>query len=138
MSKKISVSRQMTRNVIVANTANKFNQVMEFFTDFNIQHLPIVENDRLIGILSINDVMKYIGKKLRAGSASNLASLDAEFDIKEVMTANPVCVSPDDDFSKVVEILSAGKFQSVPVVEEGVIVGIITNKDVVRVYQETN
>ena len=111
---------------------------MEFFTDFNIQHLPIVENDRLIGILSINDVMKYIGKKLRAGSAFNLASLDAVFDIKEVMTANPVCVSPDDDFSKVVEILSAGKFQSVPVVEEGVIVGIITNKDVVRVYQETN
>ena len=136
MSKKLPVISMMTPNVIVANTETKFDKIIDFFDLYNIQHLPVAEGDRLIGILSINDIMKYIAKKLKSGSAMNMASLNATFDVKEVMTVNPVCVAPDDDFSKVVEILSQGKFQSVPVVKEGLIVGIITNKDVVKVFEE--
>jgi len=137
MAKRIPVSDIMTPNVIVANTNTPFNQIIDFFDLYNIQHLPVAESDQLIGILSINDIMKYIGKKLKAGVAMNMASLDATFDIKEVMTVNPICVAPDDDFSNVIEILAMGKFQSVPVVKQGLIVGIITNKDVVKVYDQT-
>ena len=136
MSKKISVGSVMTPNVIVASVDTKFTSIEEFFDNYNIQHLPVAEGDRLIGIVSINDIMKYIFKKLKSGAAFNQASLLATFDLKEIMTINPVCVHPDDDFSKVVDILAQGKFQSVPVVRDGLIVGIITNKDVVRVYQQ--
>ena len=136
MAKKILISEVMTPNVIVANTSTPFNQIVDFFDLYNIQHLPVAENDRLIGILSINDIMKYIGKKLKVGIAMNMAFLTSTFDIKEVMTVNPVCVAPDADFSEVVEILAMGKFQSVPVVKNGLIVGIITNKDVVKVYDQ--
>jgi len=136
MATKIPVSSLMTPRVIVANTNTKFDEIVDFFDLYNIQHLPVAEGDRLIGIVSINDIMKYLAKKLKSGTAFNLPSLVATFDIKDVMTTNPVCVSPDDDFSKVVELLAEGKFQSVPVVENGLIVGIITNKDVVKAYDE--
>ena len=126
----------MTPHVIVANVNTRFAEIEEFFDNYNIQHLPVAEGDRLIGIVSINDMMKYIFKKLKSGTAFNQASLAATFDLKEIMTTNPVCVNPDDDFSKVVDILAQGKFQSVPVVKDGLIVGIITNKDVVRAYQQ--
>ena len=132
MAKKIKVLDIMTPNVIVANTTTPFDQIIDFFDLYNIQHLPVAENDRLIGILSINDIMKYMVKKLKSGAAMNMASLLVTFDIKEVMTVNPVCVTPDSDFSEVIEILATGKFQSVPVVKEGLIVGIITNKDIVK------
>ena len=132
MAKKIKVLDIMTPNVIVANTTTPFDQIIDFFDLYNIQHLPVAENDRLIGILSINDIMKYMVKKLKSGAAMNMASLLVTFDIKEVMTVNPVCVTPDSDFSEVIESLATGKFQSVPVVKEGLIVGIITNKDIVK------
>ncbi len=136
MAKKIPVSQLMTQKVIVANTTTKFSDIIEFFDLYKIQHLPVAENDQLIGIVSINDIMKFLSTKLMAGNAMNLASLNATFNIKEVMTLNPVSVNPDDDFSKVVEILSMGKFQSVPVVKDGLLVGIVTNKDVVKIYGE--
>lgn len=136
MVKRVPVSHLMTQKVIVASTTTKFSDILDFFDLFKIQHLPVAENDKLIGIISINDVMRYLSTKLKAGTAMNLAWLNATFDIKDVMTVNPVCVEPNDDFQEVVKILATGKFQSVPVVKNGLIVGIVTNKDVVKVYQQ--
>ena len=135
MNRKMQVAGMMTPNVIVANIGTKFDQIVDFFNSHNIQHLPVTDGDRLVGILSINDITKYLLGKLKTGIAFNLASLMASFDVREVMTKDPVSVKPDDDFSSVVKLLAGGKFQSVPVVKDGLIVGIITNKDVVRAYQ---
>jgi CBS domain-containing protein len=55
--------------------------------------------------------------------------------VEDVMTPEPVCVTPDTSQKKVLEILGEGKFHAVPVVEDGNVVGIITNKDIARVYQ---
>lgn len=132
MSSKLIASEVMTPNVIVANTTTPFNQIIEFFDLYGIQHLPVAENDRLIGIVSATDILRYLSKKLQAGTAMSLASLNAQFNIKDVMTLNPVSVSPDADYKEAVAILAQGKFQSVPVVKDGLILGIITNKDVVR------
>lgn len=132
MSSKLSASEVMTSNVIVANTTTPFNQIIEFFDLYGIQHLPVAENDRLIGIVSVTDILRFLSKKLQSGNAMNLASITAQFNIKDVMTLDPISVSPDADYKEAIAILAQGKFQSVPVVKDGLILGIITNKDVVR------
>jgi CBS domain-containing protein len=48
------------------------------------------------------------------------------------MTENPVTVHSDDNIEAVIAILSTSSFQSVPVVNEGNLVGIITNNDLVK------
>jgi acetoin utilization protein AcuB len=135
MSKKLKASGIMTRMVVVANTANKFGQVMEFFSKHNVQHLPVTSGDELVGIISLKDMNNYLQQKLAAGGAMNMGTLDASFNLSEVMTPKPVRVDVDDTFEKVVEILGEGKFQALPVVKDGLIHGIITNKDVVRIYK---
>ena len=50
------------------------------------------------------------------------------------MTADPITVEPNSSQKDVLEILAEGKFQAVPVVSEGIILGIITNKDITRIY----
>lgn len=132
MSSKLSASEVMTSNVIVANTTTPFNQIIEFFDLYGIQHLPVAENDRLIGIVSVTDILRFLSKKLQSGNAMNLASITAQFNIKDVMTLDPISISPDADYKEAIAILAQGKFQSVPVVKDGLILGIITNKDVVR------
>lgn len=124
----------MTQNVIVGGKSNTFSQLLGFFTSYKIQHLPIVDGDDLIGILTVNDMLRFINAKVSEGRAFNMTVLNDLFNVENVMTPNPVSVSPDDPQSMVLDILGEGKFQAVPVVEEGKLVGIITNKDIARIY----
>jgi CBS domain-containing protein len=47
--------------------------------------------------------------------------LEKEFNLKQYMTPNPTVLSPKDTVQHAVEILADGKFQALPVVEDGVI-----------------
>lgn len=125
----------MTLNVIVGGKGNNFQQFVDFFTNYKIQHLPIVDNDQLVGILSVNDMLKFIASICKSGKSFSMEDLNSEFHIEKVMTENPVTVGPDDSQRKILDILGEGKFQAVPVVEHNRVVGIITNKDIARIYQ---
>ena len=131
---KRNASDFMTGNVIVACVNNTFDQVMEFFTRHKIQHLPVAEGTRLIGIISIKDMLTFMQDYLAGSGDVSKAALNAAFSIEKVMTANPTTVSPDTPQKDILEILAAGKFQAVPVVKGGDLVGIITNKDITRLY----
>ena len=122
----------MTKSVIVANVNNTFTQVMRFFTEYRIQHLPVTADDILIGIISVNDMSSFVFKQLKTGKAMDSAALDAAFKLDEVMTPHPISITPDDTAFRVVEILSEGKFQALPVTKDGLIQGIVTTKDLMR------
>ena len=124
----------MTGQVIVANVNNTFDQVMEFFTKHKIQHLPVASDQRLIGIISIKDMLRYINESLESGESFTRDSLKSGFHIDKVMTPNPIAVQRTAPQKEVLEILSTVKFQAVPVLEGNEIVGIITNKDITRLY----
>ena len=53
------VSSHMTRNVVSAPKTMSVNAVMEEMTRGRFRHIPVVQNGRLGGIISIGDVVKY-------------------------------------------------------------------------------
>jgi acetoin utilization protein AcuB len=135
MTNNIKVSEIMTKSVIVAGVSNTFEQVMSFFTEFNIQHLPVTDGGLLVGVISVKDMAAYVFKQAKAGGNVDLAALNENFKVRDVMTPNPVSVAPDDTAGKVVDILAQGKFQALPVAVNFEIQGIVTNKDLVRMLQ---
>jgi len=52
--------------------------------------------------------------------------------VRHRMTANPVTVSPQDTLAVAKEKMTAGKFRRLPVVQDGVLVGILTDRDILR------
>ena len=52
------VEHSMTADLIVGSPQESINTAMGLMTDHRIRHLPVVEQDRLIGIISIGDVVK--------------------------------------------------------------------------------
>lgn len=135
MTKNSPISGIMTKQVIVAHLDNKFSQLMEFFNTWQIQHMPITLGEQLIGIVSINDMLAFSYHRLSTGKAVSYSEMDAEFDMKQVMTQNPTTISPEDTIEEAFRILGEGKFQSLPVVDNGKLVGIVTNKDLVKNYR---
>lgn len=59
-SKDTPVDQIMTRQVIIADPATTVEVCMGLMTDRHIRHLPILDNDRLVGVISIGDVVKAI------------------------------------------------------------------------------
>ena len=57
---KIPVHKLMVRKVIVASADDEINSIMKSMTENRIRHIPVVEERRLIGIVSIGDVVKSL------------------------------------------------------------------------------
>ncbi|NJM56124.1 MAG: CBS domain-containing protein [Verrucomicrobiae bacterium] len=55
----LPVGECMTRNVVTCSEASTIDELMETMTQGRFRHLPVVENDKLVGIISIGDVVKY-------------------------------------------------------------------------------
>ncbi len=54
-----SVGDTMTKKVITCTEADSLGQLMESMTEGKFRHLPVVEGGRLVGIISIGDVVKW-------------------------------------------------------------------------------
>ena len=52
-------SRVMTRDVVTCDPDDSIDQVMETMTRGRFRHLPVVEQDQVIGVVSIGDVVKH-------------------------------------------------------------------------------
>lgn len=55
----LMVSEVMTRNVIACQETSEIDELMETMTNGRFRHLPVIEDDALVGIISIGDVVRY-------------------------------------------------------------------------------
>jgi CBS domain-containing protein len=84
----------------------------------------VLEDGRVIGIVSSGD--------LRAKGIDTESEEVGKMRIDAVYTADPVTVAPDDLLKTAAERMLQGKFGGLPVLEDGKLVGIITESDLVR------
>ena len=130
----------MTACPVVGNVSNKFSQVLRLFTEFPIHHLPIVDNnDKLIGIISSNDLPKVFLSLFNRPEAILMSTevVDNEIHLADLMTPNPVTISSTDPITKAMQIFAEKKFMALPVVDNGTLVGILSLKDVVAYLEYT-
>ena len=55
----------MTKNVITCNTKNTTEELLELMVKKHFRHIPVVENNKLIGIISTGDLVKDRTKRLK-------------------------------------------------------------------------
>src|SRR5690606_5798807 len=59
-SKEVKLSEVMTTNLITVSPDNSVESCMQIMTNTHIRHLPVMENQQLIGIISIGDFVKFV------------------------------------------------------------------------------
>ena len=124
----------MTRDIITISPDTSILEAGQLMVDRTIRRLPVVEDEALTGIVTYGDV--------RGARATVTGSLDiwelsyrlSKLTIREIMTPNPVTVSPDDTIGQAAQLMLNYMIGGLPVMDHnGRLVGIITESDIFRV-----
>jgi CBS domain-containing protein/anti-sigma regulatory factor (Ser/Thr protein kinase) len=121
LSYDLKVSETMTREVTTVSPDLQLSKVLEILRVGRISGVPVVVGDKLVGILSIEDIVIAMEK-------NDLAS-----PVSKYMSKPLYCVTTYDPVVKAIEVFSESRVGRLPVVDEhGKLAGIITKGDVTR------
>ncbi|HLO44398.1 MAG TPA: CBS domain-containing protein [Leadbetterella sp.] len=110
----------------VLPTATVF-EALEIMGSHNIGALLVMENEKLVGIFSERD---YARKGILQGRSAKTTT------IAEVMTSNVYTVESKMTTKDCMEIMNARKFRHLPVVDDNVVVGVLSVGDIVSAILE--
>ncbi|MFO7311919.1 MAG: CBS domain-containing protein [Bacillota bacterium] len=121
-----------TRNPVVVDPETSAPQARKLMEEHKIRRLPVVDKGKLVGIVTLSDLLKAAPSPATTLSVWELNYLLDRVKVKEIMTRDVVTTTPDADLKTVASIMAERKIGGLPVVENGKVVGIITESDVFR------
>jgi len=101
-----------------------------------LRHIPILEGDRLVGILTDRDVGRFAPSILVTLSPQDYNRVFEETSVAKVMTRKLVSTTPDAPLADAVELIYSQKLGCLPVLESDRLVGIITVVDMLRALHD--
>jgi CBS domain-containing protein len=123
----------MSREVATLKRNDQLSVADDIMRLARIRHLPVLDDDeaRLVGIVSQRDMFRgALARALGYGEHGQRKVLDTLV-VKEVMTTDVVTTSPETPLTEAARVMLERKIGALPVVEDGVLVGIITESDFV-------
>lgn len=127
------VSKIMTRELITLSLTDDLYKAEKLFKKHHIRHIPIVESEHIIGMLSYSDLKRI--SFLDSYDSHEVEIDNAIYDIlniQQLMVKNPVIINSSTTVKSVAEILSKKEFHALPVVENEILVGIVTTTDLLK------
>jgi len=122
----------MTEDPITANPTTTVREVMELMYAQDVRHLPIVDGDRLLGIISERDLRSLSMPVTSVLSDPQSASKRLEEPISSIMRGDVISVETESTVDELIDTMIETKIGAVPVVDAGTetLVGIASYIDV--------
>jgi len=122
----------MTRQILTIGPDDPILMLEEHMESFRFRHLPVVEGDVLVGLISHSDLLHASSSRLSANAVEEDAIIH-QLPAWRIMRQGLVTVRPTDTLERVAALLWETRVGCLPVTEEdGTLVGIITEGDFVR------
>lgn len=130
------VKLRMTSHPFTVTPENSLPDAIEVMRSRGVRHLPVVEGDRVVGVLSHSDIAAAGPSASTTFSAGEVTYLLAKLKVAKVMTRNPVTVSPDALLEEAAVLLRDNRIEMLPVVDGGRLVGVITESAILDAFIE--
>ena len=132
--KPTNISTIMTKNVVCVSPKQKILDVKHIFEkkDFH-HHIPVTENNKLVGMISLIDFMY----KIKGAGIDDDNQVYNTLLAQDIMSPNPYSLSPDNSIQDIARELSKGRYRAIPIVDHEKLVGIVSTADIIKYYLKT-
>ncbi len=128
----MKVADVCTRPAVVVDPDVSAPQARKIMEEKKIRRLPVVDKGQLVGIVTLSDLLKAAPSPATSLSIWELNYLLDKVKVREIMTRDVITTTPDADLRTVAAQLAERKIGGMPVIDNGEVVGIITESDVFR------
>jgi acetoin utilization protein AcuB len=130
------VRDRMTSNPMTITPDTSFPEAFRLMRDNRIRHLPVVEKEKLIGVVAQTDLLHASPSPATSLSVFEINYLLANLHVREVMSSPAVTVPDDAPLEEVARVLIDKKIGCLPVMRDGTMVGLITETDIFEAFVE--
>ncbi|UCH07281.1 MAG: CBS domain-containing protein [Deltaproteobacteria bacterium] len=123
----------MSTNVVAVSGDTSIHDARKIMKAHKIRRLPVLKKDKLVGLVTERMLLEASPSPATALSIHELHYLLAKMTVKDIMVRDPFTISPDMPAEEALQLGQEKGFGAFPVVEDGKLVGIATESDIVRI-----
>jgi acetoin utilization protein AcuB len=124
------VRHAMTTAVVTISPDANCREVLLRFRKQRFRRAPVIANGELVGIISEGDLLRAVPQRI--ADIDRRAGSDAQ--VREFMSSPAITISPDAHLEDAARLMLERRVGGLPVVEDGKLVGIVTESDVFRSF----
>ncbi|MCG8408333.1 MAG: glutamate-cysteine ligase family protein [Phycisphaerales bacterium] len=123
----LRIEQYMTTNLFTVNQDEVIDLVANLMDWERIRHVPVEDNQhRLVGLVSYRTLLRFMARSLPRG-------ISRAVPVSEIMRPDPITVTPETTTVDAIRIMRENGVACLPVVKEGVLVGIVTEHDFLNI-----
>jgi len=128
----MKVRERMSTNVITAEMKSTVTECYNIMRENNIRRLPVLEKGKLVGIVTLSDLDRAAPSSATTLSKNELNYLLAKLTLREIIPKNQKVITVDADsyIETAAKLMRTHVISGLPVMENGKLVGIITETDI--------
>lgn len=133
----MEVAEIMQKKVFSVGASSSLLDAASIMHEKNIRHLPIVEHNEVVGILSERDLRGFLEELYQSTRETSEGLRRKNISIREVMQNKPLTVDPSADIVDVIDLMIDNKVGAVVVADElGQLKGIISYEDILKLARD--
>ena len=130
-----TVEHYMSKSPVIIHENSSLDTAWNMLKNDSFKHLPVLnDDDEITGILSSTDVENL--SILFENSQTNINAFLKNLSVKDVMTSKIISISKEKSVEDANDLLLSIGIRALPVVENGKIIGIISETDILHYYNE--
>jgi acetoin utilization protein AcuB len=130
------VRMRMTQNPISISPDTSILEAWKIMQESQVRRLLVMEKGKLVGIVTERDLRSVSPSQATSLSIFEINYLLEKLKVKDAMTPNPITVDADAPIEEAALIMRDNKISALPVIENGEVVGIITESDIFKAFIE--
>ena len=124
------VKSRMTKSPYTLTVNASITEAVALMKEKGLKRIPVVDGDNVVGILTQGDIQKVSPTKATSLSIFEINYLLSKLTVKDAMTKHPITVQADSLLEEAAVVMREKRIGTLPVVENGRLVGIITESDI--------
>ena len=130
------VKNKMTANPWTVRADATIPEAIATMKDRHVRHLPVMDAGRVVGVISEGDIDANLPSKATSLSVNEVTYLINKLTVAKVMSRNPLTIASDALLEQAAVVMRENKIEMLPVVDDGRLVGVITESDLLDAYIE--